>query len=138
VHLFDEIERVGRRPVGVRCGGEYRPVAAHDRVELEWGGAGFLALAGDQLQIRSGHLPWGQGPDRGVPILAVLAWLARRPGSRRYDFKALWLSLSTNIRLYHLIGFALLAVVGVFYALRTGNVGAKWPEIPWNTRSGCA
>ena len=124
VHLFDELERVGRRSSWSQIW--WGSTAIWLRMTL-WSLSGAI-LASSLLQETSFKL--GLDTFRGVklltigvPLLAVLAWLARRPASRRYDFKVLVTSLSTNIRLYHLIGFAVLAVVGLFYAVRTGNTG---------------
>jgi len=53
----------------------------------------------------------------GVPILVVLAWLVRE------GVVMPW--LSAPLKLYHVVGLGVLAVLAVFYTLRTGNMGGE-------------
>lgn len=55
-----------------------------------------------------------------VPVLVVAAWFARKG-----NWKPLAQALNLPIRLYHLVGFGALAVLGLVYTMRTGNAGAE-------------
>lgn len=57
----------------------------------------------------------------GTPVLIVLAWMLT-PHQRSY-----WLQLgAAPLRLYQLVGLALLAVAALIYTMRTGNVASDF------------
>lgn len=53
----------------------------------------------------------------GVPVLVVLAWLVRE------GVVLPW--LNAPLKLYHVVGLGILAVLALFYTLRTGNMGGE-------------
>lgn len=121
VHLYDDIDKVARLP----------------RLKQVWHGSSsiwlrmtFWSLSGALLAsslLQETSFKLGLDTFRGVkpltvgvPMLAVVAWFARKG-----NWRAILEVFRTRIRLYHLVGFAFLAVVGVFYAIRSGNTGGE-------------